>query len=192
MKLVVGLGNPGEKYRATRHNIGFMAAEKLAAEFGIALKKKGHQGLYGVGSIRGRQTMILLPQTYMNRSGASVGSALESLGVEPGDLIVVHDDLDLDYGRIRFRGGGGHGGHNGLRHIMQVLGHGDFGRCKLGIGRPPEGQEVVDYVLRPFSRVEKGHLDTLVAGASEALALFVAEGLQAAMNSYNNRSLIDT
>lgn len=191
MRLVVGLGNPGERYRTTRHNIGFMAVEQLAAEHGIALKKKGYQAVYGVGSIRGRQVTILLPQTYMNRSGASVGSAIRSLGVEPGDLIVVHDDLDLDFGRIRFRRGGGHGGHNGLRHIMQVLGHGDFARCKLGIGRPPEGRDVADYVLSPFSRDEMSLVGSLVTGAAEALATFVGEGLQAAMNCFNNRTLVE-
>lgn len=192
MKLVVGLGNPGEAYRETRHNIGFMVAGRLAADHGIALKRKGYQGLYGVGSIHGVQVTILLPQTFMNRSGVSVGSALTSLGIEPGDLIVVHDDLDLEFGRIRLRSGGGHGGHNGLRHIMQTLGHGAFARCKLGIGRPPEGQDVVDYVLRPFSRSEKGVLDHFVGQAAEAVALFATEGLQTAMNRYNNRSLIDS
>jgi len=191
VKLIVGLGNPGERYRLTRHNIGFMVAERLAARCGLSLKRRGHQGIHGVARIGDGQVTVLLPQTYMNRSGASVGSAVRSLGVAPGDLLVIHDDLDLDYGRIRFRAGGGHGGHNGLRHIIQVLGHGDFARCKLGIGRPPAGQEVVDYVLRPFGREQARQLESLVDRAAEAVETFVTDGLQVAMNRFNNQVLTD-
>ncbi|TYO98646.1 peptidyl-tRNA hydrolase [Geothermobacter ehrlichii] len=191
MKLIVGLGNPGERYRLTRHNIGFMVAERLAARNGLSLKRRGHQGIHGVGRVGNEQVTVLLPQTFMNHSGASVGSAVRSLGIAPGDLLVIHDDLDLDYGRIRFRAGGGHGGHNGLRHIIQVLGHGDFARCKLGIGRPPAGQEVVDYVLRPFGRDQARRLEELVDRAAEAVELFVTGGLQAAMNKFNNQVLTD-
>jgi len=189
VKLIAGLGNPGEKYRETRHNIGFMVAQRLAERNGISLKRSGHQGVYGVGRISGQEIAILLPQTFMNLSGASVGSALKSLGVTPGDLTVIHDDIDLPYGQLRFKAGGGHGGHNGIRHINQVLGHGDYLRCKLGVGRPQGGGDVAAYVLRPFSADERSRLDTLLDGAAEALELLVTEGISQAMNTFNNRDL---
>jgi PTH1 family peptidyl-tRNA hydrolase len=189
VKLIVGLGNPGEKYRQTRHNIGFLVAEQLAVECGVALKRKGHQGIYGSGRVAETEATILLPQTFMNLSGASVGSALKSLGIAPGDLIVIHDDIDLPFGQIKFKCGGGHGGHNGIRHIRQVLGHGDFIRCKLGVGRPAGDGDVVDHVLKPFSAAERKSLEKVIHGAVDALKLVVVEGLQAAMNEYNNRDL---
>jgi peptidyl-tRNA hydrolase, PTH1 family len=189
VKLIAGLGNPGENYRATRHNIGFMVAEQFAARLGIQLKKKGHQAIYGVGRCNGDEVIILLPQTFMNLSGASIGSAIKSLGADPGDLIVIHDDIDLPFGQLKFKSGGGHGGHNGIRHICQVLGHGDFVRCKLGVGRPVEGGEVVNHVLKPFNATERKQLDQVLGGAVEALLTHLREGAQAAMNEFNNRDL---
>ena len=137
MKLIAGLGNPEGRYADTRHNVGFMVARQLAGKAGIALKRQGHQGIYGAGRLAGEEATILLPQTYMNLSGASVGSACKSLGLAPGDLIVIHDDIDLSFGSLRIKSGGGHGGHNGVRSICQVLGSGDFLRVKIGVGRPP-------------------------------------------------------
>jgi len=189
VKLVAGLGNPGEKYLVTRHNIGFMVAERFADRLGVQLKKKGHQALYGVGRCHGEETTVLLPQTFMNLSGASIGSALKSLGVDPGDLIVVHDDIDLPFGQLKFKSGGGHGGHNGIRHILQVLGHGDFVRCKIGVGRPVAGGDVVNHVLKSFSATERKGLDQLLDGAVEALQVLICKGLPTAMNEFNNRDL---
>lgn len=189
MKLIAGLGNPGSRYEGTRHNIGFMVARNLAERAGIALKREGHQGIYGTGRLAGQEATILLPQAYMNRSGASVGSAFKSLGLTPGDLVVVHDDIDLPFGQLRIRVGGGHGGHNGIRSIREVLGSGDFLRVKVGIGRPPEGQEVADYVLRPFSAEEKKGLDALIAAATDVVERILAAGVQQAMNEYNQRSI---
>jgi len=189
VKLVAGLGNPGDQYQATRHNIGFMVADRFAERFGIQLKKKGHQGIYGVGRCNGEESTVLLPQTFMNLSGASVGSALRSLGIDPGDLIVIHDDIDLPFGQLKFKSGGGHGGHNGIRHIRQVLGHGDFIRCKLGVGRPVGGGEVVSHVLKPFNAAERKSLDRVLDGTVEALQILIGQGLKAAMNEFNNRDL---
>lgn len=189
MKLVAGLGNPGEKYQATRHNIGFMVAEQLANRFGIRLKNKGHQAIYGIGRCNDTEIMVMLPQTFMNLSGASIGSALKSLGVDPGDLIVIHDDIDLPFGRLKFKSGGGHGGHNGLRHIQQVLGHGGFTRCRVGVGRPAEGGDVVNHVLRPFNAAERQGLARVVDGATDALQQLICQGLDSAMNEFNNRDL---
>lgn len=187
MKLIVGLGNPGPRYARTRHNIGFMVAERLAADGGIALKRQGHQGLYGVGRIAGVETTILLPQAFMNVSGASVASACKSLGVSPGDLIVLHDDLDLPPGALRIKVGGGHGGHNGIRSISEVLGRSDYIRVKLGIGRPPPGGDVSDYVLSNFAAAEQARLAVLIASAAEAVELILRENVAVAMNRFNSR-----
>lgn len=187
MKLLAGLGNPGERYTATRHNVGFMAIQALAAANGLALKKKGHQALYGVGRVAGCEATLLLPQTFMNLSGVSIGSACKSLGIEPGDLIVVHDEIDLPFGTLRLKTGGGHGGHNGLRSICATLGRGDFVRLRIGVGRPPQGGDVAGYVLSPFSAAERRELGAVLDGAVAALETLAGQGLAAAMNEFNNR-----
>lgn len=190
MKLIVGLGNPGPEYAATRHNIGFMVTATLAERNGIALKRKGHQGIYGVGRVAGTEATILLPQTYMNRSGTSVVSACQSLGVEPGDLIVVHDEIDLDFGALRIKVGGGHGGHNGLRSIAGALGETEYSRLRMGVGRPPAGGDVSRYVLSCFNAAERAQLQEYTEKATDALELLVQKGPQEAMNLYNNRDLL--
>lgn len=187
MKLIVGLGNPGPRYARTRHNIGFLVAERIAAECGIALKRQGHQGIYGVGRYAGAETTILLPQTFMNVSGASVASACKSLGVSPGDLIVLHDDLDLPFGTVRIKVGGGHGGHNGIRSISDVLGKSDYLRVKLGISRPSPGADVADYVLGNFSGSEQKDLDELLGKGAEAVETILRESVATAMNRFNCR-----
>ncbi|MCM2265945.1 MAG: aminoacyl-tRNA hydrolase [Desulfuromonadales bacterium] len=190
MKLVVGLGNPGERYADTRHNIGFMVAARVASRAGIAIKRQGYQGLYGVGRLVGEEAAILLPQTFMNRSGASVAPACQSLGVSPGDLIVVHDEIDLPYGCLRIKVGGGHGGHNGLRSITDALGHGDFIRMRLGVGRPPAGGDVSGHVLSRFASAERAQLETYLDVAADALEFLLQRGANEAMNTYNNRELL--
>lgn len=192
MKLIAGLGNPGAKYTGTRHNVGFMVAEALAAAAGVSLKKKGHQGLYGVGRVAGQECTILLPQTYMNLSGVSVGSAIKSLGLTPGDLIVVHDDIDLAFGTLKLRVGGGHGGHNGIRNIREVLGNGDFVRLKVGVGRPAGAGDVAGHVLSAFSSSERSLLDRVLTGSVQALTLLLDRGVGAAMNEFNNRDFSPT
>lgn len=189
MKLIVGLGNPGEKYAETRHNIGFMIVCSLAGQAGIALKRKGYHGIYGVGRLAGEDVTLLLPQTYMNRSGASVGPACQSLGLSPGDLIVVHDEIDLEFGSLRIKVGGGHGGHNGLRSICGVLDDPGFIRLRAGIGRPPVGGDVSAFVLSRFATAERAALDGLIETAGRALVSVLSEGAPAAMNIYNQRSL---
>lgn len=190
MKLIVGLGNPGIEYAETRHNIGFMVASCLADRAGIALKRKGYQGLYGVGRIVGEEVTILLPQTFMNRSGASVAPAYQSLGVEPGDLVVAHDEIDLDFGSLRVKIGGGHGGHNGLRSIAGSLGETEYNRLRLGVGRPPAGGDVSRYVLSCFNAAERAQLHEYVEKAADALEALVQKGPQEAMNLFNNRDLL--
>jgi PTH1 family peptidyl-tRNA hydrolase len=189
LKVVAGLGNPGPEYSATRHNVGFMVAELFAARNGFALKKKGHQAIYGIGRCAGQELLVLLPQTFMNRSGASVASVTRSQQLKPADLIVVHDDIDLPFGSLRIKVGGGHGGHNGLRDIRSVLGSGDFVRLRIGVGRPPAGGDVARYVLREFSPTEKKQLDDLLLMAVQALEMLLEHGLQPAMNAFNNRDI---
>ena len=189
MKLLVGLGNPGNKYVGTRHNIGFMVAQRFAERHQISLKKKGYQGIYGVGCAAAEETTVLLPQTFMNLSGASVGSACKSLGVLPGDLIVVHDDIDLPFGVLKIKSGGGHWGHNGIRSIREVLGSGDFVRVKVGVGRPAAGGDVADHVLRGFAAEERSKLDNVLGNSAAAVETLLCRGVQSAMNEFNNRDI---
>jgi PTH1 family peptidyl-tRNA hydrolase len=190
VKLLVGLGNPGEKYQATRHNIGFMVAELVAQRNQIALKKKGYQGVYGVGRAVAQETTILLPQTFMNCSGSSVKAAYQSLGIIPGDLIVVYDDLDLPFGRLRIKQDGGHGGHNGLKDIVAVLGLRNFIRLKIGIGRPEHGN-ITGHVLNRFGSDEQKLLPQLLDTAADAVEKILRDGVVEAMSSFNNYNLYD-
>jgi len=189
LKLVAGLGNPGAEYADTRHNIGFMVVSQLAEICGIALKKKGHQAFYGTGRVAGEEATLLLPQTYMNLSGASVASAVKALAVSPENLIVIHDDIDQPYGALRIRIGGGHGGHNGIRHICQALGYADFIRVKIGVGRPHPGGDVARYVLTGFAAAERKTLGSLIDEAVRAVETVVARGPQLAMNEFNRREI---
>ncbi len=166
-----------------------MVAEKFAARSHIALKKKGYQALYGVGRRAAEELMVLLPQTFMNRSGASVGPALRARRLEARDLVVIHDEIDLPFGALRFKVGGGHGGHNGLRDISSALGSGDFVRLRIGVGRPPAGGDVSRHVLRDFSPIEKSQLDDLLVIAAEALEMLLDQGVSAAMNAFNGRDI---
>jgi len=191
VKLLVGLGNPGDKYAGTRHNIGFMVAARFAERYHVSLKKKGYQGFYGVGRAAGEETTILLPQTFMNRSGASVNAAYKSLGVTPGDLIVIYDDLDLPLGRIRVRPEGGHGGHNGMRDIIAIAGFKDFLRIKVGIGRPERG-DVTGHVLGRFNSDEKKLLPQVLDLAADAAEVLLSDGASEAMNRFNNSNLLDS
>ncbi len=190
MKLLVGLGNPGDKYRATRHNVGFMVVDELARRHRIQVKKRGYQGFYGVGRLETEQATLLLPQTFMNRSGVSVNAAYQSLGLGPEDLIVVYDDLDLPFGRLRIRDGGGHGGHNGLKDIVAVLGSRDFVRLRVGIGRP-EHDNITAHVLSGFSGTEQKQLPRLLEGAVAALETILRDGVSVGMNKFNNFNLED-
>jgi len=184
------LGNPGAEYAETRHNIGFMVAVCLADRAGIVIKRKGYQGHYGVGRAASEETTILLPQTYMNRSGESVAPACQSLGIEPGDLIVIHDEIDLAYGSLRIKVGGGHGGHNGLRSIGSVLGETGYNRLRMGVGRPPGGGDVSAHVLSRFNAAERALLEKYVETATDALEELIRNGAQDAMSRYNNRDLL--
>ena len=148
-KLIVGLGNPGSKYQWTRHNAGFMVLDRFSKDAGIAVTRKNFSGLYGEGTYHGERLLLLKPQTFMNLSGRSVAAALNFHKIDIQDLIVIHDDLDIPFGRVKLKEEGGHAGHNGLRSLLQELGSGRFVRLRIGIGRPLH-DVAADYVLSSF------------------------------------------
>jgi len=188
VKLIAGLGNPGTRYLWTRHNAGFMVLDRLSHESGIPAVKKGFSGVYGEGWWQGERLLLLKPFTYMNLSGRSVAEAVRFHKLSLEDLIVIHDDLDIPFGRIKLKKGGGHGGHNGLRSLLAELGSGDFTRVRIGIDRPGRG-DVVDYVLTPFRSEETVRLPLLLDGAVEAIESLLSVGLEKTMSLFNNRDL---
>jgi PTH1 family peptidyl-tRNA hydrolase len=190
VKLIVGLGNPGSRYQWTRHNAGFMVLDRLSHHAGIPIVKKSFSGLGGEGFWHGHKLVLLKPQTFMNLSGRSVAEAARFHKIPCEDILVVHDDLDIPFGRVRLKKGGGHGGHNGLRSIHSVLGTGDFNRLRIGIGRPLYG-DVVDYVLNPFSVAEEQELLTVLDGAVDILESVLCHGLDKTMSLYNSRDFLN-
>lgn len=188
MKLIAGLGNPGVQYQNHRHNIGFQVINYLSKNHHIPLSTKKFHALYGIGQIEFQEVLLLKPMTYMNRSGVAIREALNFFELIPEDLIVVHDDMDLPFGRLRFKRKGGDGGHQGVRSIIESLGKNNFVRLKVGIGRPPRGMDPAEYVLSPFSDEERLHLDELLTRASRALAVMLLEGIEKAMNQFQRRS----
>ena len=174
MKLFVGLGNPGAKYAAHRHNVGFMAVDRIHDDHGFSPWKSKYQGLVSEGRLGREKVMLLKPQTYMNNSGQSVGAAARFFKIAPGDIIVFHDELDLAPGKLRFKQGGGHAGHNGLRSIHQHVGP-DYGRVRIGIGHPGHKDRVSGYVLHDFARADQEWLDDVLRGISDG-APDLAEG----------------
>jgi PTH1 family peptidyl-tRNA hydrolase len=185
--IVAGLGNPGKKYDRTRHNAGFLAVDELGTRLGIALTQERHQSLVGRGRIEADEIVLAKPQTFMNLSGTAVSSLLRDGYLTPESLIVVHDELDLPVGTVRVKKGGGHGGHNGLRSLIEQLGTGDFSRVRIGIGRPEPGRDTADYVLAPFPAGERAVVAEAVQNAANAVLLIVSEGMTRAMNQFNQK-----
>jgi PTH1 family peptidyl-tRNA hydrolase len=188
-KLIVGLGNPGSKYQWTRHNAGFMVLDKLSDAAGISTARKKFSGFYGEGSWQGEQLLLLKPLTFMNLSGRSVAEALRFHKLSLENLIVIHDDLDIPFGMVKVKEGGGHAGHNGLRSLLSELGSGDFTRVRVGIGRPSRG-DVVDYVLNRFADEELSRLPDILDGIIDLLYVFCKEGPGKAMTLFNKRDLL--
>jgi PTH1 family peptidyl-tRNA hydrolase len=190
MLLVVGLGNPGREYASHRHNVGFMAVDEIADRLRADAFREKFSGVHARASAGDEQAILLKPMTYMNESGRSVQPALAFFKVQPAQLIVIHDELDLPFGEVRLKFGGGHAGHNGLRSIMSSVGTGDFGRIRVGIGRPPAGfrGEVADYVLASFDAVERASLPDILKQATESVLEVAARGFDAAMNVRNTRA----
>ena len=182
--LIVGLGNPGSKYAKNRHNIGFMVLDALAEDARIAVTRTKFKGAYGTGRIADRDVVLLKPGTFMNLSGQSVVPAARFFGVEPENIVVIHDELDLAYGTLRLKMGGGHAGHNGLRSIINLLGSREFARLRVGIGRPEKGT-VSGFVLADFANEERDFLPALIDNGADAVRRALQEGVRRAMNIVN-------
>jgi len=186
MWLIVGLGNPGQKYRGTRHNLGFRLVDLLAGQAGIGLERLKHQALIGRGRVFGREVLLAKPQTYMNLSGACVAELLRYWRLAPQDLVVAHDDLDLETGRLRLVAEGGSGGHKGVASIADRLGTPAFIRLKLGIGRPPDPQmDPADFVLSRFGPQEAEEVEAALDRGVLALKTLLTEDLEKAQSLYN-------
>ena len=194
--LVVGLGNPGPAYASHRHNVGHLVVAELARRARVVLSParmlhaqtaQTRIASLGIGAVGpdAQAVVLLTSRTYMNESGRATGKAVRYYKTEPGKLVVVHDELDLDFGRMRVKFGGGDNGHNGLKSIRAALGTGDFFRVRVGVGRPPGRQEPADYVLSPFSAAERKDLDTEVVRAADAVESLMLVGLEATQTRYN-------
>jgi len=179
MRILAGLGNPGAKYAGNRHNIGFMAVDRIAARHGFGPWRARFQGELAEGRLGGDKVLLLKPQTYMNNSGQAVGEAMRYFRLDPGDLTVFHDELDLAPGRLRVRMGGGHAGHNGLRSVHAHVGEG-YGRVRLGIGHPGDKAKVAGYVLHDFAASDRDWLEPLLDAIADAAPMLVALSMQPA------------
>lgn len=197
MWLVVGLGNPGSKYARNRHNVGFMVVDELARRHNLPAWKgtvKGGEATTGLLTTeRGREKAVLIkPQEYMNLSGFAVSRAAQFYSVEPDHILVVHDEIDLDFGIVRLKNGGGHGGHNGLRSIMEQLGGGNFARLRMGVGRdpnkPPGSKDAASWVLADFPAAQARAVEAVISAGCEDAEATLALGIVAAMNKHNARS----
>jgi len=184
MKIVVGIGNPGKRYERTRHNLGFMVVDRLAADHGAELSRRRFDARVGEGRIEGHQVLLVKPQTYVNLSGSSVAPLLRWHRCSPDDLLVVCDDLNLELGRLRLRHRGSSGGHNGLGSLIECLGSEDFARLRVGIGRGAEG-DAVSHVLGAIGPREEDAVAAAVAAAADAVRLWLRRGVDAAMNEVN-------
>jgi len=183
-KLIVGLGTPGREYARTRHNVGFLVADRLARQAGLKFTHRGSQAHVATGSFGGTPIALAKPQTWMNNSGDSVRGLARRLGLKAEDIVVVYDDVDLPVGRLRLRGGGSSGGHRGVKSIIDRLGSDAFARVRIGIGRP-EPRDTVDYVLSTFDREEQALIDDAVTRAVNAIEALLTAGIEPAMNQYN-------
>jgi PTH1 family peptidyl-tRNA hydrolase len=198
MKLIVGLGNPGSQYAITRHNVGFMVLDMLAETFPVSAVQSDKIAHLYQATIHNQRVLLLKPQTYMNRSGIAVQEVLRRYQESPENIVVIYDDLDLDIGRLRIRKKGGHGGHKGIKSIIQYLETYEFVRIRIGIGRPnpvamPEGQplqnRIVEYVLQPFQQDEQSLIAEVLKRSVEVITLIITDQVDTAMNRYNRLSI---
>jgi peptidyl-tRNA hydrolase, PTH1 family len=188
--VIAGLGNPGPKYQWTRHNAGFLFLDRLAHLENIPITRNSFSGLAGEWDRKDKRLILLKPQTFMNLSGKSVMQVLQFYKLPLSQLIVVHDELDLPFGTVRLKQGGGHGGHNGLRSIMEQLGKGEFTRLRFGIGRPDHG-DTADYVLGNIPPEQMEILSRVLDGGLDMLEMMLDEGLPKAMSMFNNRNFLE-
>jgi len=183
--LVVGLGNPGKTYEHTRHNTGFMVVDRLSVVHTIAVTRERFYCIWGSGDIAGHKVILAKPQTLMNRSGQAVAALMAYFKLAVQDLLVVHDDLDVDFGRSKIVRGGGSGGHRGVRSVHETLEENNYTRVKVGIGRPRFGEAIEDYVLSPWYEDQKDQLTEIVSNAVEVITAVFTDGLEKAMTEFN-------
>lgn len=185
MKCIIGLGNPGKKYENTRHNIGFMVIDELAKRHHWQLNERKFKGEYTLEHFQGEKVILLKPQTFMNLSGESVRPLMDFYQIDLEDIIVIYDDLDLPLGKIRLREKGGHGGHNGIRSLIDYLGTKDFKRVRIGVGRPTNAMPVVNYVLNPFAKAEETDVEISIKQSADACEAWLEKNFVDVMNQFN-------
>jgi peptidyl-tRNA hydrolase, PTH1 family len=183
--VVVGLGNPGDEYRGSRHNVGADVVEVLANRHGARLRKRKERALVDEVTIDGKRVGLAIPLTYVNDSGLAVGALVRRFGVTPEQVVVVHDELDLPVAELRVKSGGGLAGHNGLRSITAHLHSQDFQRVRIGVGKPVSKERGADHVLNRFGKRERGDIDVTVEQAADAVEVIVRDGVDVAMNRFN-------
>jgi PTH1 family peptidyl-tRNA hydrolase len=190
VKIVLGLGNPGKDYAGTRHNIGFLVLDEIALRPHVGFaSKRSLESLVARRRVREEEVLLIKPQTFMNRSGRATVAVLQRFPVGIQDLVVVHDDLDLPFGRIRIRARGRAAGHRGIQSILDALGSESFVRVRVGIGRPPPGVDPIDYVLEPFGAEESLRLENIIVAAADAVICTLTDGPKAAMDKFNRINL---
>jgi len=185
MRIIVGLGNPGKQYEATRHNIGFHVIDELAKRLNIPMTQSKFNGMYGVTQVGTEKVMLLKPLTYMNLSGECIIPMMDYFDVEDNQIVVIYDDLDLQVGKLRLRQKGSAGGHNGIKSIIQHLGTQEFNRIRIGIDRPKNGMKVPDYVLSKFSEDEKSDMMEAINKSATACEDWLSKKFLDVMNTYN-------
>lgn len=187
MRIIIGLGNPTDKYQATRHNIGWDAITRISDDYRIALNQKRHKAICGTGFIEGEKVILVQPLTYMNLSGESVRELVDFYKVDTEDIIVIYDDVSLDVGQLRLRKKGSAGGHNGIKSIISHLGTDAFPRIKVGVGEKPRDWDLADYVLSRFKGEEQDLIREALKDTSDACRMIITAGMDAAMNQYNKK-----
>lgn len=187
--MIVGLGNPGPAYRMTRHNVGFMVVDRLAFRHRILLDKRKFKSVFGIGDVDGRRLIVAKPMTFMNRSGPSVRDLAGFFGLVKEDLLVIHDDIDIAFGKLRIKQKGGDGGHNGVRSLIVAWGSDEFVRLRIGIGRPQTDPDVSAYVLGRFDVQQEEHLSGVISTAQRAVEAVLLEGLSEAMNRFHGKTI---
>lgn len=188
--LVVGLGNPGSTYKRTRHNVGFMVVDQIAQDFSIALVKQKFDTVFGRGSVDDVEVVLAKPMAFMNRSGPQVHKIAKYYRILSEDMLVVHDDIDLAFGRIKIKEKGGDGGHKGVRSIIDAFGGGDFVRLRIGVGRPEAGINAADHVLGKFSLKETKVLHRIITEARDAVGTILCKGAKEGMNRFNDKRIL--
>ena len=188
MYLIAGLGNPTREYEKTRHNVGFEAIDILADKAGTTVTEKKHKALYVKGYIGGQKVILAKPQTYMNLSGESIREIADFYKIEPENIIILCDDINLSEGQLRIRLKGSAGGHNGLKNIISHLGTQEFPRIRIGVGEKPRGMDLADYVLGRFPKEQQAVMEEAYRDAAEAACMMIEDGADAAMNHYNRKN----